>query len=136
MDIVHVVRQFHPAVGGFESVVFELALQQIGAGHRVSVVTLNRLLNSPDNARLPAQETVAGIRIVRIPFFGSSRYPLAFSVLKHVGEADIVHVHAIDFFVDFLAWTKPIHRRTLVVIRKFSFTCSLPFSPSCLANSG
>jgi alpha-1,3-mannosyltransferase len=121
MNIVHVVRQFHPAVGGIESVVFELALQQVAAGHQVRVVTLNRLLNSSDNVKLPAQETVAGIRVVRIPFFGSSRYPLAFSVLKHIHGADIVHVHAIDFFFDYLAWTKPIHRRTLVVTTHGSF---------------
>jgi alpha-1,3-mannosyltransferase len=115
MDIVHVVRQFHPAVGGFESVVLELALRQVAAGHRVRVVTLNRLFNSSDNVRLSAQETVSGIRVIRIPYFGSSHYPLAFSVLKHIHGADIVHVHAIDFFFDYLAWTKPIHRRTLVV---------------------
>ena len=58
---------------------------------------------------------VAGIEIVRIPFFGSTRYPIALAVLKHIRDADIVHVHAIDFFFDFLAWTKPLHRRRLVV---------------------
>jgi len=115
MDIVHVVRQFYPAVGGFESVVLELALRQVAAGHRVRVVTLDRLFNSPDKTRLPARENVQGIEVVRIPFFGSTRYPLAFSVLKHIRKATIVHVHAIDFFFDYLAWTKPIHRRTLIV---------------------
>jgi alpha-1,3-mannosyltransferase len=115
MDIVHVVRQFHPAVGGFESVVLELASRQVAAGHRVRVVTLDRLFNAPDKAALPARENLQGIEIVRIPFFGSTRYPLAFSVLRHIRGARLVHVHAIDFFFDYLAWTKPIHRRTLVV---------------------
>ena len=45
MFIVHVVRQFHPGVGGLESVVHELASAQVGAGHRVRVVTLDRLFN-------------------------------------------------------------------------------------------
>jgi alpha-1,3-mannosyltransferase len=58
---------------------------------------------------------VAGIEIIRIPYFGSTRYPIAVSVLKHIRDADIVHVHAIDFFFDFLAWTKPLHGKRLVV---------------------
>jgi alpha-1,3-mannosyltransferase len=64
---------------------------------------------------LPSRDTVAGAEVVRIPFFGSPRYPFAPSVIRHIRDADIVHVHAIDFFFDYLAWTKPIHRRRLVV---------------------
>ena len=40
MRIVHVVRQFFPAIGGFESVVYELASRQAGAGHAVRVLSL------------------------------------------------------------------------------------------------
>ena len=46
MNIVHVVRQFHPALGGIESVVHELASAQVAAGHRVRVITLNRVFNA------------------------------------------------------------------------------------------
>jgi alpha-1,3-mannosyltransferase len=113
--IVHVVRQFHPGVGGLENVVRELALTQVKAGKRVRVVTLDRLFNDPSGRKLPAREILDGIEIVRVPFFGSSRYPVAFSALRHLRDADLVHVHAIDFFFDYLAWTKPWHRRTLVV---------------------
>lgn len=115
MFIVHVVRQFHPGVGGLENVVQELASAQVGAGHRVRVVTLDRLFNAANRQKLPATEPLDGIEIERIPYFGSSRYPIALSVLRHIKGADLVHVHAIDFFFDFLAWTKPIHGRTLVV---------------------
>jgi alpha-1,3-mannosyltransferase len=123
MHIVHVVRQFHPAVGGFESVVYELAAAQVANGHSVRVVTLDRLfkdgvpgkLAGKTGAKLAGREVVAGIEIVRIPFVGSTRYPIAVSVLKQIRGADIVHVHAIDFFFDFLAWTKPWHGRRLVV---------------------
>ena len=45
---------------------------------------------------------------------GSSRYPLAPSVLRHVKGADIVHVHAVDFFFDFLALTRPMHGRRMI----------------------
>jgi alpha-1,3-mannosyltransferase len=114
MLIVHVVRQFHPGIGGLENVVHELASAQVSAGHRVRVVTLDRLFNAANRQSLPATETLEGIEIVRIPYFGSSRYPIAPSVLRHIGSADLVHVHAIDFFFDYLAWTKPIHGRTLI----------------------
>jgi len=116
MHIVHVVRQFRPAVGGLESCVEELALAQSASGNRITVVTLNRVFGTADEQPLPESESFASqIRVVRIPYFGSRRYPLAFSVLRHLREADVVHVHGIDFFFDFLAWTKFIHRKKLVV---------------------
>ena len=115
MRIVHVVRQFYPAIGGFESVVYELAATQVAGGHSVRVVTLDRLFKTETPGKLSARDAVSGIEIVRIPYVGSTRYPIAPSVLKHIRDADIVHVHAIDFFYDFLAWTKPLHRRKLVV---------------------
>jgi alpha-1,3-mannosyltransferase len=115
MLIVHVVRQFHPGVGGLETVVLELAKAQAEAGNRVRVVTLDRLFNDPTRERLPGRETLAGIEIERIPYFGSVRYPVAPSVLRHIRDADLVHVHAIDFLFDYLAWTRPLHGRRLVV---------------------
>ncbi len=115
MNIVHVVRQFYPAVGGFESVVLELASAQVAAGHRVRVVTLNRLFNATQDCVLPSCDLVEGAEVVRVPFLGSPRYPIAPSVIKFIRDADIVHVHAIDFFFDYLAWTKPLHRKKLVV---------------------
>jgi alpha-1,3-mannosyltransferase len=115
MQIVHVVRQFYPAVGGFESVVRELASAQAAAGHRVRVVTLNRLFNTPARGTLPARETIDGFEVVRVPFVGSQRYPLAPSAIKFIRDADVVHVHAIDFFCDYFAWTKPFHRKKLLV---------------------
>jgi alpha-1,3-mannosyltransferase len=98
MNIVHVVRQFYPAVGGFESVVRELASAQVAAGHRVRIVTLNRLFNAAYKSVLPTRYVIGSAEIVRIPFFGSPRYPLAPSVIKFIRDADVVHVHAIDFF--------------------------------------
>ena len=115
MYIVHVVRQFHPGIGGLENFVMELASAQVADGHIVRVVTLDRLFNAAAPERLPPRERVGGIEIVRIPFFGSRRYPIAWSVIKHVRNADILHVHGIDFFFDYLAVTAPLHRRTLVV---------------------
>lgn len=115
MYIVHVTRQFWPSIGGLESVVHELATAQVASGHRVRIVTLNRLFQSKDTQSLPAREVIDGAEVIRIPFVGSTRYPLAFSSISFIKDADIVHVHCIDFFFDYLAWTKPLHRRRLIV---------------------
>jgi alpha-1,3-mannosyltransferase len=115
MFIVHVVRQFHPAVGGIENVVHELASAQVTAGHRVRIITLNRLFKALHCDVLPARQMINGAEVIRVPFIGSPRYPLAPAAIKFIRNADLVHVHAIDFFFDYLAWTKPLHGRKLVV---------------------
>jgi alpha-1,3-mannosyltransferase len=115
MYIVHVVRQFHPAVGGIESVVQELASAQVAARHQVRIITLNRLFKTTRESVLDARDVIDGAEVIRIPFLGSLRYPLAPAAIKFIKDADIVHVHAIDFFFDYLAWSKPLHRKKLVV---------------------
>ena len=109
------IRQFHPGVGGMENYVEQLAIRQAAAGHRVRVVTLNRVFDDPAARVLPAREQWRGVDVVRLPFSGSRRYPVAPQVLGHLGGADVVHVHAVDFFVDYLALTRAIHRKPLVL---------------------
>jgi len=111
--IVHVCRQYSPSIGGMETVVEVLARQQAANGHHVRVVTLNRVFGE-NGPPLPRREMRDDVEIVRIPFTGSHRYPIAPSVLRHIKDAGIVHVHGIDFFFDFLALTRPLHGRTLV----------------------
>ena len=110
--ITHVVRQFAPAIGGLEEVVGRLSAEQAARGHRVRVVTLDRLFTTGE--RLPSREMRGAVEIVRVPFRGSTKYPLAPGVLRHLGDPDLVHVHAVDFFYDFLAWTRPLHGRALI----------------------
>lgn len=118
MLIVHVVRQFTPSIGGLEDVVRELSARQVESGFAVRVVTLDRLFMAKADsraARLPSYQTLDGVEILRIPYFGSQRYPVAPRVLRYIANADIVHVHGIDFFFDFLALTKILHGRRLIV---------------------
>ena len=50
MKVVHVVRQFHPSIGGMEEVVLNIARRHLQASDdRVEVVTLNRLFNGGEN---------------------------------------------------------------------------------------
>ncbi|NKL57377.1 glycosyltransferase family 4 protein [Rhizobium leguminosarum] len=112
--IVHVVRQFLPNRGGLEDVVANLARQTVRRGYRVRVVTLDSLFTAPEN-KLPLREDIDGIEVVRIPWFGTSRYPLAPHVFRHLADADLVHVHAIDFFFDALAWGRLLHGKPMIV---------------------
>jgi alpha-1,3-mannosyltransferase len=108
-----VTRVFWPNVGGIERHVEWLARALHRRGHQVRVVTLDRAFE--DGRALPADDVLDGIPVRRIPFRGSTRYPLAPWVLRELGDADVVHVHAVDFLADWLVATKVIHRRPVVL---------------------
>lgn len=114
LRIIHVVRQFYPAVGGLENFVRSLATEQKKMNYDVHVITLNRIFHHGSDL-LPANGEIDGISIERINYFGSYKYPLAFSIIGKLKEADIVHVHGVDFFSDFLSLTRFVHRRKLVL---------------------
>lgn len=109
MKVVHVVRQFHPSIGGMEEVVLNIARRHLRDGEdQVEVVTLNRLFNGGEGI-LPASETHYGIPVRRLGYSGSTRYPLTPAVTAAIRGADLVHVHGIDFFFDYLAMTRAVH---------------------------
>lgn len=115
LRVAHVVRQYYPSVGGMEDVVRSIVDSQRGTGYQVArIITLNRLFRN-GGERLPYRDTVAGVPVVRLGWSGSSRYPLCPAVLREIRDADVVHVHGVDFFYDYLAMTKPIHRKPLVL---------------------
>lgn len=113
MRILHVVRQFHPSIGGVERFTLDLCRYTLRQGHECGVVTLNRDFSS--GAVYPAYEEYDGIPIWRVPFFGPRRYRMAPGVLRHLRGFDLLHIHCIDFFVDYLSLSKPLHRRPMVV---------------------
>jgi alpha-1,3-mannosyltransferase len=113
VHVTHVVRQYLPGRGGMEEVVRNLCAYQRGAGWEPRVITLNRIFRQP-GATLAPSEVIDGVPVTRLPFFGSERYPLTPQVLRFLTACDVLHVHGIDFFFDFLALTKPIHRRPLL----------------------
>lgn len=126
-SVVHVVRQFHPNRGGLEDVVANLAREQIRLGGQARVVTLDRLFVKTDE-RLPAEDALGEIAIRRIPYRGSKRYPVAPEVFRHLGGADLVHVHAVDFFFDAIAVAKPFHRLPIVATTHGGFFHTGDFS--------
>jgi alpha-1,3-mannosyltransferase len=113
MNIVHVVRQYAPAIGGLENFVKALAEQQSQTGMSVTVITLNRSYSSGETYL--EYEKINDVNVIRIPYRGSKRYPIAPKVFSHIPRDGIVHVHCTDFFSDFLAITKPFHGAKLVL---------------------
>ena len=112
-EIVHVVRQYAPGIGGLEEFVAKLAEHQRSTFRTVRVVTCDRIFAKPEE-RLPARETINGIEVVRLPYVGSRRYPIVPGLWRALAGADIVHVHAIDFAFDALALTRVRRRRVVI----------------------
>jgi alpha-1,3-mannosyltransferase len=113
--VIHIVRQYLPSIGGMEEVVRNIARHQLDhSNQHTCIITLNRLFRNSTHT-LPAREQIEGIDVIRLAYFGSSRYPICPGVFKYLKDADVVHVHGVDFFYDFLAATKWLHRRPLVL---------------------
>jgi len=98
MRVLEVARQFYPKVGGIESSVLNLSRGLAERGHTVEVVTLERDLFT--GKRIVAPTNLGSIRIHRIPHVGSMRYTIAPAWLRFARDVDVVHIHAIDFFLD------------------------------------
>lgn len=113
MKVLQVVRQYKPAVGGLETFVSELATHLQSRNIDTDVLTLNR--NFGDGTVLPSNSIEEGINVKRIPYFGSKRYPIALSTIQYLSKFDLIHVHAVDSFVDYLSLLKPIHRKPIIL---------------------
>ncbi len=96
-----------------ESVVegLSVALQQ--NGHTVQVATLRLLFSNGTMA--PAESVEAGLKVRRMRHWGPRRYPVAPGVFTAIRGYDLVHIHAIDFFVDCLSLLRLVHRIPLVI---------------------
>lgn len=115
VKVTHIVRQYLPSIGGMEEVVRNIARHQLRQGQSATrIITLNRLFRNSEQT-LPEREIIDGIEVIRLPYVGSSRYPLCPGVFKYLKDADVIHVHGVDFFYDFLAATKWLHGRPLVL---------------------
>jgi alpha-1,3-mannosyltransferase len=114
MKLVHITRQYYPSVGGIETVVRNLSDYTRRAGHQVDVITLDRLFGQ-EHAPLAADEMVNGIRTKRLPSWGPHQYAIAPRILSAIDSYDLVHLHSSDFFLDYLAWTKLLHQKPLIL---------------------
>src|SRR2546423_13063073 len=115
MGILQVARQFYPKIGGIESCVLNLSRGLVQRGHRVEVVTLNRDLRTGQLLLAPPE--VDSIPVYRIPYIGSARYPIAPAWFRFIDKFDVIHIHAVDFFIDSAAASRfmGLHRKPIAV---------------------
>lgn len=112
MRVLQVCHHFHPCIGGIERHVEDLCLHLAADGHQADVLCLDTCTKGE---KLPASQIHRGIRIRRIPYLDLGIYKIAPSVLRYTRDYDLLHVHGLGFFSDFLALTKPFHRKPLVL---------------------
>ncbi len=113
MKILHVSNHFYPCVGGIEKHIYDLCKNLIKLGHQSDVICLDRCAYS--RKKLSSFEEYEKIKIYRIPFLDLKFYNIAPSILKFIKNYDIIHVHGLGFFSDFLAATKPLHKKSLML---------------------
>ena len=112
MKILQISRRFLPSIGGIENVMYGLNKALHQKGYASETLTLRSLPNSRESDDVSC---IDGIKVHRLPYIGSIRYPIAPAVISWVNSYDILHIHAIDFFIDFLSLTRPLHQKPIVV---------------------
>lgn len=113
MRILHVYNHFYPCIGGIERYIEDLCLHLIKSGHTSDVCCLNTCGNSKKT--LKPREKYKGINIHRIPYKDFKYYKIAPKVIKIAKKYDLIHVHGLGFFLDFLSATKRFHRKPLIL---------------------
>jgi alpha-1,3-mannosyltransferase len=103
LKIAHLVRQYHPSVGGLETYVAQLVQRQ-SARHRVYIITLNRVFGS--KARLRSVERSGRAIIIRVPYLGVREFFIPLLSLRLLDRFDLKHAHATDQFLDLLGLAK------------------------------
>lgn len=102
MKVLHVVRQYSPAIGGLESYVQNMVRHQKALGYDCEVLTLNKIFHG-DGEELPSIETIEDIPVKRVRFFGKRRFFIPMVSPLYFGKFDVVHVHNTDVFYDYIA---------------------------------
>lgn len=111
--MLHITTDFVPGTGGLERFVRDLAVLSRSAGIDTSVLCLNRIAG--DTQRLPPRDMIDGIPVRRLAFLDLKYYKPVLLPLGTLGHADILHVHGIGAPLDFVAATRWIHRKPIVV---------------------
>ena len=106
MRILHITRRYAPMRGGIERYVQSVAEGQAASGHDVTVLTLDRDVIGDVPGRLPSQEILSDVRIVRLPGVGNRRFSVTLRpdrILREIRNADVVHQHDLRFMTGLVA---------------------------------
>lgn len=113
IKVLHVCPHFLPCTGGIEKVVLDLCMNLKKKEVHSGVLCLNKCAYS--SKLLPEKEKINGIDIHRVSFKDLKYYKYAPFDLELLKKFDIIHVHGIGFFADFLAKTKQTHKKPLIL---------------------
>lgn len=113
MKVLQITRQFFPSIGGIEKVVLGLSEELAKTFGKTDVLTLRYLFNTKEI--VPYYSEIGQVRIFRTKHLGIRRYPIAFGITKYLSKYDILHVHAVDFFIDFISLTQFLHKKPIVL---------------------
>lgn len=102
LKVLHVVRQYAPAIGGLESYVQSMVRHQQAMGYDCEVLTLNKVFHG-DAGELAPVEMIEGVRVKRVKFYGRRRFFFPMVSPFYFSRFDVVHVHNTDMFYDYLA---------------------------------
>lgn len=96
MRVLHLVRQYTPSVGGLESFVAQLALSLGQHGFQSDVLTLDHAFSTRPFQRLPAQERINDVNVLRVSMVGHRRLFAPLMSRRYLDPYDVIHVHGID----------------------------------------
>ncbi len=82
-------------------------------GIQTEVVCLNKCSGS--KKKLKKTETIHGIKVTRIPFIDLKMYKIALKVSEHLKDFDLIHVHGIGFFSDYIISKRNEHKKPVVI---------------------
>jgi len=108
MKVLHVSHNFYPVTGGIEKNIGDICRGMSELGHQSDVLCLKE-------RGMPEHEVHNGINIYRKGALDLRFYKISPRILGIIKEYDIVHVHGLGFFSDYLAVTKKIHKKPLVL---------------------
>jgi glycosyltransferase involved in cell wall biosynthesis len=97
--VLHICRRYRPFVGGTEKYVHDLAAAQAAAGHKVTILTLDRDIAGPTKG-LPGRETLDGLAVVRVPGRGTAQIAFTYRpdrIWREIARHDVVHLHDLRF---------------------------------------
>jgi glycosyltransferase involved in cell wall biosynthesis len=109
---------FHPHIGGYEKIVYELSRRLVQSGYEIDILTCN-------TEKAPAFEELDGIKIYRLPCWNALNslypipkpYPTSFRILRKLlrKNYDVIHTQTRFFITSFLGLIFAKLKRTPLV---------------------